>query len=65
MDEKEERKIILDLPWFGNSAYIHRSLFSSIIGHLYMREWKPLYRVIDYMRKKEKEGNTRLIKLKL
>lgn len=40
MDEKEERKIILDLPWFGNSAYIHRSLFSSIIGH-------PLYERVE------------------
>lgn len=60
MDEKEERKIILDLPWFGNSAYIHRSLFSSIIGH-------PLYERVETFiqsyRLHEKKGKRREYKV--
>jgi hypothetical protein len=57
------------------SYWIYRGLaivptFIVVFSHLllvilYMREWKPLYRVVDCMRKKKREENTRLIKLNL
>ena len=45
MDERKGEKVTSDLPWFGNSAYVH----------LFMRAWRHLYRL--HGKEREREGN--------
>ena len=49
MDERKGEKVTSDLPWFGNSSYVH----------LFMRAWRHLYRL--HAKERERERETMII----
>jgi hypothetical protein len=60
MDESKGEKATPDLLWFGNSAYVHPSLFFLLLlSILFMRKRGDFY--IGYMGQRERKGDTRII----